>query len=144
MGASNWTIRLLGWWLDGTDARAHSHNNRAYRLEQRTNETEMDEGPHFPMAHQPPQTQCDPQEYVDKGLWEVDPLYYDPMGAVNGKSARKRGKAYREKATGDYVCFENADSVVYRVGGECCFYVLYRTRQFPSRANRLVALSIDD
>ena len=74
----------------------------------------MDEGPIFSLAHQQQAPVRDPQECLDEGVWQVEPIYYQ----TSSRCAPKRGKAYKCIESGEFVCFESHDGCVYHIGGE--------------------------
>ena len=68
-----------------------------------------------------------PEEFTQLGLWEVEPLYYSLSSSKNGgggggyttsgeSGRKKRGKAFKSRAEGEYKCFEAHDGAVYRPG----------------------------
>ncbi|GMT16763.1 hypothetical protein PFISCL1PPCAC_8060, partial [Pristionchus fissidentatus] len=53
-----------------------------------------------------------PDECVNNGEWEVDPIYYSV-----GRSCKEwRGKVFRSRSTTDVECFESHDGVLYKPG----------------------------
>ncbi|TMS33496.1 hypothetical protein L596_001230 [Steinernema carpocapsae] len=64
-----------------------------------------------------------PSECTEQGLWEVEPYYYNPSSSGSSGNNRhqnyartKRGKAFKNRSSGEYKCFEAHNGLVYRPG----------------------------